>query len=204
MPRILEVLFVFMVAGFLFSSCGTVHSTESVRNGTGDRSAVTIIGAGIASWYGPNFHGRPTANGERYDMDGLTAAHRTLPFNTVVRVENQDNGKTVDVRINDRGPYVGNRIIDLSRKAASEIDMIRPGTAKVHLYLLNEGNRPVTTSNSSSREMFTVQLGSFQDRRLARQKSQNIKGSRVEETVATGRTVYRVYYGTYRKVEEAE
>jgi rare lipoprotein A len=88
---------------------------------------------GVASWYGAPYHGRQTASGEIYDMYKLTAAHRDLPFQTWVEVENLSNGKRVDVRINDRGPFVGHRIIDLSQTAAKEIDMLGPGTARVRL-----------------------------------------------------------------------
>lgn len=91
---------------------------------------------GVASWYGPGFHGRTTANGERYNMHGLTAAHKSLPFGTEVKVTNGSNGKAVIVRINDRGPFVGSRIIDLSKKAAEAIDMIGPGTASVTVEVL--------------------------------------------------------------------
>jgi rare lipoprotein A len=91
------------------------------------------IGRGLASWYGPRFHGRRTASGEKFDMHQLTAAHRTLPFGTVVRVQSQVNGRTVDVRINDRGPFIGRRIIDLSRAAAEALGLIeaRAGTKAV-------------------------------------------------------------------------
>lgn len=91
---------------------------------------------GVASWYGPGFHGRTTANGERYDMYGLTAAHKSLAFGTEVKVTNRTNGKSVIVRINDRGPFVGSRIIDLSKSAAEAIDMIGPGTAAVTVQIL--------------------------------------------------------------------
>jgi rare lipoprotein A len=101
-----------------------------------------LIDSGIASWYGANFHGEPTANGETYDMESLTAAHKTLPFNTIVRVVNKDNGRTVTVRINNRGPFVSGRVIDLSRKAAREIDILSAGLAEVDLYLIEEGNTP--------------------------------------------------------------
>lgn len=94
------------------------------------------IQTGVASWYGPDFHGRQTASGEVYDMDGLTAAHQTLPFGTRIRVENLENGKSVVVRINDRGPFAKNRILDLSRRAARELDMIGPGTARVRITVL--------------------------------------------------------------------
>jgi len=91
---------------------------------------------GIASWYGEDFNGRLTANGEVYDMYKFTAAHKTLPLGTVVKVTNQENGKTVEVRINDRGPYVKGRIIDLSRTAGRAIGMREAGTAKVKLEIV--------------------------------------------------------------------
>lgn len=96
--------------------------------------AETIVGT--ASWYGPGFHGRTTANGEKYDMNAMTAAHKSLKFGTKVKVTNSNNGKSVVVRINDRGPFVGSRVIDLSKRAASAIDMIGPGTAKVTIEVL--------------------------------------------------------------------
>src|SRR5690625_5888621 len=110
-------------------------------------------------------------------MTHLSAAHRTLSFNTRVRVDNPENGQSVIVRINDRGPYIGNRIIDLSREAATQLGMIRNGTANVRLYLLEEGDRPVTSQNSSSRETFTIQLASFdtrQDRKSTRLNSSHV------------------------------
>jgi len=91
---------------------------------------------GIASWYGPDFHSKMTSNGETYNMYDLTAAHKTLPMNTVVKVENLDNGRSIIVRINDRGPFVSGRIIDLSNKAANDIDMVRRGTANVRITVL--------------------------------------------------------------------
>ncbi len=91
---------------------------------------------GLASWYGHPYHGRAAANGEIYDMEKFTAAHRTLPFGTVVRVTNLGNGKSVDVRIIDRGPFVAGRIIDLSHAAAKTIEMIGPGVAQVRLDII--------------------------------------------------------------------
>lgn len=98
---------------------------------------------GIASWYGIPYHGRQTASGEIYDMHQLTAAHRNLPFQTWVQVENLTNGKRVEVRITDRGPFVRNRIIDLSQTAADKIDMLRPGTARVRLTVIARPNPSV-------------------------------------------------------------
>lgn len=197
----------FFLAVFL-ASCGTVQRssptpTERNRNISAEKESVRVLGSGVASWYGPNFHGLATANGETYDMNDLTAAHKTLPFNTVVKVENIDNGKSVVVRINDRGPYVGNRVIDLSKKSAEEVDMIDTGTANVRILLVEEGDRPISSANTSSSESFTVQLASFDSENEAKAHSAKISGARVEKISAAGKTVYRVYYGTYKKVEEA-
>ena len=95
------------------------------------------LAQGLASWYGQKFHGRKTASGERFDMHELTAAHPTLPFGTLVEVRNLDNGRRVVVRINDRGPTVTGRIIDLSYAAAVELGMIDRGVAEVALYLVD-------------------------------------------------------------------
>ncbi len=91
---------------------------------------------GIASWYGPNFHAKKTSNGETYNMHAMTAAHKTLPMNTMLRVVNLENGKSAIVRVNDRGPFVDDRIIDLSNKAAHKIDMVKNGTAQVAITVL--------------------------------------------------------------------
>ncbi|MFL0356267.1 septal ring lytic transglycosylase RlpA family protein [Erythrobacter sp. GH1-10] len=94
---------------------------------------VRSLGTGVASYYGRRFHGRRTANGERFDMRGMTAAHKTLPFGTKVRVTNPRNGRSVVVRINDRGPFVRGRTIDVSRAAAEELGMVSRGHARVEL-----------------------------------------------------------------------
>jgi rare lipoprotein A len=112
---------------------------------------------GIASWYGVPFNGRRASNGEIYDMNKMTAAHRTLPFDTVVRVTNLSNGKSAVVRITDRGPFVDNRIIDLSMAAAREIDSIGPGVVPVRLEIISAGVDPGSG-------FFTVQIGAFRDR----------------------------------------
>ena len=112
---------------------------------------------GLASWYGHPYHGRPAANGEIYDMEGFTAAHRTLPFGTWVHVVNLTNDKTVDVRITDRGPFVENRIIDLSHAAAVAIALIGPGVARVRLDILS---LPAITA---AQNWYAVQAGAFWD-----------------------------------------
>ena len=118
------------------------------------------IERGLASWYGPGFQGKATASGEIFDTRDLTAAHKTLPFGTLVEVKNVDNGRRVRVRINDRGPFVRRRIIDLSRAAAEEIEMIGPGVAPVELYLVRPGSGRRVAPDGSER-LYTVQLGAF-------------------------------------------
>src|SRR5690625_1463118 len=124
-PYVSKAAILFLVI-LLVASCGVLPRKPSP-------DTLAMIGEGRASWYGPEFHGKRTANGETYNMNQLTAAHRTLPFNTRVRVDNLENGQSVIVRINDRGPYIGNRIIDLSREAATQLGMIRNETANVRL-----------------------------------------------------------------------
>jgi rare lipoprotein A len=102
---------------------------------------------GLASWYGPDFHGKSTSNGETYNMYDMTAAHKTLPMNTVVKVTNVNNGLTTVVRINDRGPFVGTRIIDLSNTAAQEIGMLNDGTAPVKVQVLGYYNKNLNDTN---------------------------------------------------------
>ena len=129
---------------------------------------------GIASWYGVPYHGRPTASGEIFDMEKLTAAHRALPFETWVEVTNLSNGKQVDVRITDRGPFVHGRIIDLSMGAARQIDMVRAGTARVRLKVIKApvNAAPVTADAPPVKALaspqtgaggYAVQAGAFSD-----------------------------------------
>jgi len=113
----------------------------------------TFAEEGVASWYGYPFQGRRTSNGEIYNMHEFTAAHRTLPFNAVVRVTNLRNGKHTEVRINDRGPFVANRVIDLSLSAAEALEMVGPGTAPVRLEIISGPNPAIG--------FFGVQVGAF-------------------------------------------
>jgi rare lipoprotein A len=115
---------------------------------------------GIASWYGHPYHGRRTSNGEVYDMNKLTAAHLSLPFDTWLRVTNLSNRRDTEVRINDRGPFVKGRIIDLSRAAAEEIEMIGPGTVRIRLEIIQAPN---------TQSAYVVQIGSFGRRENAEQ-----------------------------------
>ena len=126
----------------------------------------TFIGesfTGIASWYGPDFHAKKTSNGETYNMYAQTAASKTLPMNTMVKVFNKDNGHSTTVRINDRGPFVSGRIIDLSNKAAHDIDMVKNGTANVVLTIVG-ADGVVSNSNykkQNYKERIYLQVGAF-------------------------------------------
>lgn len=126
---------------------------------------------GIASWYGSDFHGKKTSTGEKYDMHAMTAAHKTLPFNTWVEVRRLDTGKTVKLRINDRGPFVQNRIIDLSYAGAKAIDMVGPGTARVEVVALGKQQDTSTGTTYVPQDYyhgaFTFQVGAFASRENA-------------------------------------
>ena len=228
---------------------------------------------GIASWYGPDFDGKATANGERYDMNALTAAHRTLPMPTVVRVTNLENGRSIRLRVNDRGPYARGRIIDVSRRAAQMLGFHANGTARVRVQF--EGRavvgasppqdddeiassapsiraapvnsvssselapppgaataaaRPaatpvnvatptmapvadeavdgvVTTVQVPASTQIWVQVGAFLTRGNADRLAQRLVyagGARVTQAVANGKPVYRVRFGPYANVEQAD
>lgn len=181
------------------ASCGVTNKTTNNSSGSSSSTSISTddiksIETGEASWYGPDFHGRLTANGEKYDMNGLTAAHRTLPFNTEVLVENLDNGKTVQVRINDRGPFAKDRIIDLSKGAATQVEMIGPGTARVRIYIVGDVEG---IPENLKEAKYTVQLGSYEDRASAENKSDEIRSSYVEEVEVNNKTLYRVYFGDF-------
>jgi len=118
-----------LASALLFSACGR-KAPPALNEGRGQEQV------GVASWYGKEFQGRPTASGERYDLHALTAAHRTLPFGTRVKVTNLENGRSVIVRINDRGPNQPGRLIDLSYAAARQIGLVANGTAKVRIEIL--------------------------------------------------------------------
>ncbi len=148
---------------------------------------------GVASWYGPQFHGKATASGEIYDMEALTAAHQTLPFDTVVDVHNLDNGRSVRVRINDRGPFVDNRIIDLSKAAAREIGMLGPGTAKVEIVL----QQPNVLLSASPR--YTVQVGAFRNRGNAESLRKALEGRFDGVRVVSSSSLYKVHVGLFAK-----
>jgi rare lipoprotein A len=124
-------------------------NSRYVKPGGNSNSVDSFYQRGLASWYGREFHGKTTASGEKFDMNELSAAHKTLPFGTIVEVKNLDNGKIVCVRINDRGPYRGSRIIDLSHAGAKELDMVKAGEANVELKVMMLGNNNTTGQNNN-------------------------------------------------------
>jgi rare lipoprotein A len=172
-------------------------------------SADGYLERGVASWYGPTFHGGNTSNGESYDMYGMTAAHKTLPLPTYARVTNLRNGKSIVVRINDRGPFVANRLIDLSYTAAAKLDMLREGTTLVEVRALTPGE-PDALSRSAVAPVPTLylQAGAFADadnaqRLLARLQAAGLAGAFIASPLQ-GRAspLYRVRLGPVATVAE--
>lgn len=155
---------------------------------------------GLASWYGHPYHGRPAADGEIYDMETLVAAHRTLPFQTWVRVRNVSNDKTVDVRIIDRGPFVQGRVIDLSHAAARAIDLIGPGVGMVELTVIGAPANPEPA-------LFAVQVGAFTVKENADRATQTMISAygAAKAVLRSGdRPVWRVLAGRENSPEAAE
>lgn len=133
----------------------------------------------VASYYADKYDGRKTSSGETFNMNAYTAAHKTLPFNTVVKVTNLDNGKSVQVRINDRGPFVAGREIDLSKAAASKIGMVETGTANVRIDIVSSG----TSAYEDNIEKWDIQLGAFSQRANANSFAQRLMKAGFENVV---------------------
>lgn len=170
---------------------------------------------GIASWYGKKFHGRKTANGEIYDMYGMTAAHKTLPLGIHVRVVNLSNRKQVDVRINDRGPFVRGRIIDLSYTAAKKIGIVGPGTAKVEIIALDSampsgsksGSRLSAAPIDLNKGNFSFQVGAFRNRKNAEEQKKHLakkyRNVRIARYDSGDGIFYRVRVGKFSNLNQA-
>lgn len=190
-------------------------------------SSVAYVERGVASWYGPGFHQVRTSSGETYDMYAMTAAHKTLPLPAYVRVTNLENGKSVVVRVNDRGPFVGNRVIDLSYTAAARLDMLRNGTAMVEVRgidpraPLTDLTTPITAAATPQsgqpaaastplapiRAPLYVQAGAFSDPANAERLAAKLRGGEygkifVRDDVIAGRKMYRVRIGPVPDVPE--
>lgn len=159
------------------------------------------VQTGTASWYGEDFHGKPTASGEVYDMYGYTAAHKTIPLGSKVRVTNLENGRQIIVPVNDRGPFVGDRIIDMSYGSAQRLDMVEEGLAKVRIEVLE-----IPHTYTGGR--YTLQFGAFVEKNNARKlaiqlESRGYKPS-IEEANVRGNTMYRVRLGSFNSIEGAQ
>lgn len=160
---------------------------------------------GVASWYGRPFHGRQTANGEIYDMNGLSCAHKTLPLGTVVRVTNLANHKQLDLRVNDRGPYVHGRIVDCSRGAARLLGFLDDGVVPVEIRVVAAGlgERPIyhEAPEGGGGYAYTLQLGAFTEKAAAHALAVRLRGDgvipRVEVATVNGRRFHRVRAGHY-------
>ena len=171
-PRPLPAALAAVLAAGLLAGCATTTRLESPNRGTTQN--------GLASWYGAKFHGRPTASGEIYDMNRISAAHKQLPLGTVVQVKNRDNGKKLRVPINDRGPFIKGRIIDLSVGAARRLEMFGQGLANVRIKVVRlppkKRRLPISYPARGGRETradrnrgsgFTIQAGAFRERSSA-------------------------------------
>jgi rare lipoprotein A len=169
---------------------------------------------GVASWYGDPFHGEKTANCEVYSMYAMTAAHKTLPFGTMLSVTNKENNKTTIVRVNDRGPYCRDRIIDLSYSAAQEIGMVPKGTAPVEIVALGKDEDVIDKLEGKARENlyftgdFTVQAGSFGDKgnaeRVKASLESIVKDVQIAPLTKNGHTLYRVRVGRFTSIQQAQ
>lgn len=172
-----------------------------------------FVQRGIASWYGPDFHGKKTSNGEIYDMHAMTAAHKTLPLGVFVKVENRDTGATAIVRVNDRGPFVRGRIIDLSYAAAKRLGVIEHGTVAVRIEALGyrsigEDGRETYAPADYDGGNYTVQTGSFSVLANAERQSADMKRrygfSDIRKADVQGESFFRVYAGRYGSLKTAE
>jgi rare lipoprotein A len=176
-----------LLTGLFLGGCATLKPYEPA-----------YLEQGMASWYGPGFHGKSTSNKEVYDMYDMTAAHRTLPFGTHVMVTNLQNGRSVTVRINDRGPFVNDRIIDLSYAAAQQLDMLGPGVVKVRIEVLPD------LSPDPADQRFSVQVGSFTVKSNAIALQDSLKERYTGVYVSHFRTSHQTYYRVRIKADNMD
>lgn len=171
----------------------------------------TVVGVGetatgVASWYGPGFHGKTTSNGETYNQNAFTAAHKTLPMNTIISVTNLDNGRKTTVRINDRGPFVDNRILDVSKAAATRLDMLQSGTAPVKLEVIgfDSSNESLAASNVSISPIVEANVSEVSTEQNLSTIAKNVN---IEELISTGEIQgggFMVQIGAFKLEENAQ
>ena len=188
----------------LISACGRKTVQISIP-GSAPVSVAASELDGIASYYAEPYHGRRTANGEVFDTyKGMTAAHRTLPFNSIVVVTNKNNGREVEVRINDRGPFIDGRVIDLSLIAAREIDMVRSGIAPVKLKVVRAGT---PGRGAALNSLYAVQVAAFENQRSAEDLKRQLERKYPSVSIQTAsgaKTVFRVRVGREPNLLTAE
>lgn len=173
-----------------------------------------FVQGGTASWYGSNFHGKETSSGEAYNMHAMTAAHKTLPLGVYVKVQNRNNGRQVVVRVNDRGPFIDGRIIDLSYSAARNLGVVKSGTAPVQIEALGYRNRTLKGKSayhaplSYDTGLYVIQVGSCTSLENAQSMAEDMRKQYVftdiREAVVNGERYYRVHAGNYVSLQEAE
>ncbi|MGI9554296.1 MAG: septal ring lytic transglycosylase RlpA family protein [Thermodesulfobacteriota bacterium] len=201
----IKTLLVTFILCLAIASCTARRDTGSF--GYGDPKSVDgYTQTGIASWYGDKEHRNKTASGERFSRYAYTAAHKTLPFGTVVRVTNLENGRDVVVKINDRGPFIRGRIIDLSYSSAGSIDLVRTGTAKVKVEVISS---PSSRNDNYFKPIYTVQVGSFSSKVNASSVKNDLNSEisndiRIESVKVKGDTYYRVRVGMFSSKSQAE
>lgn len=183
--RVISVIFICLI--ILFASCARM-----------DYFPPGQVQTGLASWYGPDFHGKKTSSKEIYNMYDITAAHKSLPFGTHVMVTNLENGKSVMVRINDRGPFVKGRIIDLSYSAARILDMVDQGVVKVRIEVVEDISPP------KSSQRFSVQVGAFAFKENAKVLKQKLEKSYKDVYIAVFKTSHQTYYRVRIKAKNSD
>ncbi len=203
MPRRCFLLFAFCFLLYaVLSSCAP--SKYDVQQG---KTAKFFL---VASWYGPDFQGRPTSSGETFDMNALTCAHKEYPFGTKLKVTNTSNNKSVECIVNDRGPFIKGRDIDLSYAAARQIDLIAPGIAQVQIEIQGRDAsyiRTVKVQSTDKRGPFAIQVGAFSDSinavRLKVSLRLKYANAQIQETEVKGTTWYRVRVGNFDQFSQA-
>ncbi|HUI68432.1 MAG TPA: septal ring lytic transglycosylase RlpA family protein [Nitrospirota bacterium] len=232
--RMVKRIILLLCCTLVLSACGVKRTNvarppEPSRRGTNaSQRPYTVYGqryepleshegfvqTGVASWYGKDFHGKTTSNGEIYDMNAMTAAHKTLPLGVYVKVYNRDNGREAIVRINDRGPFVKGRIIDLSYGAAKKLGIDVAGTASVRIEALGyrvggpAGREEYSSQVNYDAGNYTVQVGAFKDYQNAVKLSEEMKKavgfSEIHPAIVYGELFYRVYAGNHTSLKSAE
>ncbi len=195
--RASKVFGVFFLVPFFLSACTLPLKQPSYHIGYRE--------TGLASWYGKDFHGRPTASGEIYDMFEISAAHKSLPLGTLLHVTDIETGKSVKVKVNDRGPFVRKRILDLSYGAAKQLGIVGTGIAKIELKII--GRAPILIPGTEKEKLFFVQLGSYQIKENALRIKDKLTGHYQGISVKAYQTrhgrLYRVRLGPYRTEQAA-